>query len=222
MSQMADMIDHTLLAPDATTVGFNQLCQEANLHRFKTVCVPPMWVAHCSHQLLGHPTEVCTVIGFPLGYTFSKLKARETGLAIEHGADEIDMVMNISLAKEGRWRELEADVALVRSHCESKVLKVILETCLLTDAEIMNAAKACEQAGADFIKTSTGFSKSGASVHAVELMRKSVSSSVAIKASGGIRDLQTAKQMLAAGATRLGTSSGVAIVTGAQGESSNY
>lgn len=214
MSTIASMIDHTLLSPVATTKEYQTLCHEAVEYGFKTVCVPPRWVEFAANELKGHSSQVCTVIGFPLGYTYSDIKAIEATQAISLGVSEIDMVIPIYLAKEKKWRELEADIHTVKVACGSHPLKVILETCQLTDEEIIHACKASVNAGADFVKTSTGFSASGASLHAVKIMREVVGPGVGVKASGGIRDLESAEAMIAAGANRLGTSAGVAIIKG--------
>lgn len=219
---LADYIDHTLLAPEAIENQYKKLCAEAIQYSFKTVCVPPMWVSFCAEQLKNNYSKVCTVIGFPLGYTGTELKVIECEQVIKGGAAEIDMVMNISLAKEGLWDEVQQDIAAVRAACKSKTLKVILETCLLTDQEIVKACQVCEKAGANFVKTSTGFSKAGASEHATKLMRETVSKQVQVKSSGGIRDIASAKLMIAAGATRLGTSSGVLLMQGLTASAGSY
>lgn len=222
MTTIANMIDHTLLSPVAIQKEYEALCQEAIQYGFKTVCVPPRWVELAATLLKGHAPDVCTVVGFPLGYTYSDIKAIEATQAISLGAREIDMVIPVFLAKEKKWSELEADIHTVKIACGPHPLKVILETCQLSDEEIIGACKASVNAGADFVKTSTGFSTSGASLHAVKLMRETVGPTLGVKASGGIRDLETAKAMIAAGATRLGTSSGVAIVKGLQASEGSY
>lgn len=222
MNNIANMIDHTLLSPAAGAKEYQALCNEAVEYGFKTVCVPPRWVEFVAKLLSNHQSEVCTVVGFPLGYTFSDIKAIEATQAISLGASEIDMVIPIYLAKEKKWRELEADIHTVKVACTDHPLKVILETCLLTDEEIIHACKASVNAGADFVKTSTGFSKSGASLHAVKIMREVVGPDIGVKASGGIRDLESAQAMIAAGANRLGTSSGVSIIKGLKAAAGTY
>ncbi len=222
MNTISSTIDHTLLSPIATQKQYEVLCQEAIEFGFKTVCVPPRWVEFAASLLKGNDPEVCTVIGFPLGYTYSDIKAIEATQAISLGASEIDMVIPIYLAKEKKWSELEDDIRTVKLACASHTLKVILETCQLSDEEIINACLASVNAGADFVKTSTGFSTSGASLHAVKLMRETVGKDVGVKASGGIRDLESAEAMIAAGANRLGTSSGVSIIKGLEVKPGSY
>ena len=175
-------------------------------------------VAQARTLLEGCPVKVCTVVGFPLGAMSTRAKAYEAGSAVEDGADEIDMVINVGYVKDGDWDGVLDDIMAVREACKGKVLKVILETCLLTDDEIVRACRTAVRAGADFVKTSTGFSKGGATVHAVSLMRSTVGADVGVKASGGIRDAESARAMVEAGASRLGCSAGVAI---AKGESSD-
>jgi deoxyribose-phosphate aldolase len=217
-ADLAKTIDHTLLKATLTESELRTLCEEAALYHFKTVCVPPTWIKECVSFLAGSTTDVITVVGFPLGYSHTRAKALETEIAIEHGAKEIDMVLNVSFLKNARLQEMGVDVREVKAACGQIPLKVILETAYLTDAEKVEAAKICERAGADFIKTSTGFatgvSVTGATLADIQLLRKNLKPTTKIKASGGVRDLQTAIEFLAAGADRLGTSSGVQILNG--------
>ncbi|MBC7712650.1 MAG: deoxyribose-phosphate aldolase [Rhizobacter sp.] len=207
-------IDHTLLKPDATITQIHMLVEEAKQHRFFSVCVNPSYVATCAELLKGSGVQVCTVIGFPLGASSTAVKAFETVHAIKDGADEVDMVINIGALKSQKLLLVEEDIREVVFAAEGKVVKVIIETSLLTNEEKVIACQLAEKAGANFVKTSTGFSGGGATVEDITLMKESVSSTIGIKASGGIRDLEGAKKMLAAGATRLGTSAGVLIVKG--------
>lgn len=216
--KLTSIIDHTLLAADATSAQIARLCQEAREYSFASVCVNSCRVAQARTLLEGCPVKVCTVVGFPLGAMSTRAKADETRSAVEDGADEIDMVINVGYVKDGDWDGVLDDIMAVREACKGKVLKVILETCLLTDDEIVRACRTAVRAGADFVKTSTGFSKGGATVHAVSLMRSTVGADVGVKASGGIRDAESARTMVEAGASRLGCSAGVAI---AKGESSD-
>lgn len=216
--KLTSIIDHTLLAADATSAQIARLCQEAREYSFASVCVNSCRVAPARTLLEGCPVKVCTVVGFPLGAMSTRAKAYEAGSAVEDGADEIDMVINVGYVKDGDWDGVLDDIMAVREACKGKVLKVILETCLLTDDEIVRACRTAVRAGADFVKTSTGFSKGGATVHAVSLMRSTVGADVGVKASGGIRDAESARAMVEAGASRLGCSAGVAI---AKGESSD-
>lgn len=213
-ADLASIIDHTLLKPDATIREIEQLCREAVEHKFASVCVNPYWIPTVKPLLNGSGVKVCTVIGFPLGASLSKTKIAETRDAIEAGADEIDMVMNVGAALEGHWNFIEHEIHDIVSVAQGKTVKVILETCLLDQARIVEACKAAERGGATYVKTSTGFSKSGATVEAVKAMRGAVSCHIGVKASGGVRDRAAAEAMIEAGATRLGTSAGVAITTG--------
>jgi len=211
---IAHTIDHTLLSPEATSQEIDKLCAEARKYEFYSVCVPPSWVEHAKKYLGGSKVKVVTVISFPHGNDLSASKALASQEAKKAGADEVDMVMNLGWAKEGNWALVEKDIAEVVKAVKPMPVKVILETCLLSEDQIRKACHAATQGGAHFVKTSTGYSKSGATVQAVQLMRQSVPASVKVKASGGIRDLATALAMIEAGATRLGTSSGAAIVSG--------
>ena len=217
---LARMIDHTLLKPDATADQIAQLCFEARKYHFASVCVNPTNVKLCSDLLKGSDVEVCTVIGFPLGATSTEVKAFETQNAIDHGATEIDMVINIGALKAGDNDLVARDIQEVVkvAHKAGAIVKVIIETALLTDEEKVIASLLAKEAGADFVKTSTGFSSGGATVHDVALMRKAVGPELGVKAAGGIHSQEEAKQMIAAGATRLGASAGVKII---QGESKN-
>lgn len=228
--EIASFIDHTLLAPDAGVKSIIQLCQEAVRYGFASVCVNPVNVGVASNELADTGVKVCTVIGFPLGATATRDKANETKNAIKNGADEVDMVINIGAAKDGRFSEVGKDIATVVRAAKKTgeklnktiIVKVILETCLLDDDAIVNCCLCAKKAGADFVKTSTGFANpkgidgkplpNGASEHHVKLMYETVGESVKVKASGGIRTERMVIEMLEAGASRIGTSSGVNIV----------
>lgn len=216
---LATYIDHTLLKPDATVEEVDKLCAEALQQRFASVCVNGAWVKRCSEILKGSGVLVCSVIGFPLGAMASEVKAYEARRAIEDGACEIDMVQNVGALKSGFDEFVEKDIAMVADVCHrlGARLKVILETALLTDPEKVRACELAVRAGADFVKTSTGFSKGGATAADVALMRRTVGPRVGVKASGGVRDEAGAKAMIAAGATRIGASASVAIVRGGSG-----
>ena len=220
--QFASMIDHTLLKPNATQEEIGKLCQEARQYRFASVCVNPAYVGLCAKLLRGSDVKVCTVIGFPLGSTTPTVKAIEARDAIANGADEIDMVINIGALKSGNDSLVLEDIKAVREATRGKILKVIIETAYLTRDEKIRACKLSKEAGADFVKTSTGFGPGGATVEDVKLMREVVGPEMGVKASGGIRDCKTASEMIKAGATRLGTSASVAIVTGKKSETGKY
>ena len=210
---MAKAIDHTVLKPDAVPGDLEVLADEAMTHGFCAVCVNSCHVGLVAERMKGSDVHVCTVVGFPLGAMHPKAKAFEAEIAIENGAFEIDMVLNVGALKSGDQKTAEEDIIEVRQAVgEGRVLKVIIETCLLTDKEKVLACKIAEAAGADFVKTSTGFSSGGASVEDVRLMKKTVGDHMQVKASGGIKDWRTAAVMLRAGATRIGTSSGVTIL----------
>ncbi len=214
-SGVAGFIDHTLLKPEAKEGDIDRLCAEAREHRFASVCVNPCWVARCAHQLAGSGVKVCTVVGFPLGATLTEVKRTETRLAQDLGAEEIDMVLAVGLLKSGRQDEVERDIAAVVGALNpGTICKVILETCLLTDDEKRIACRLAVKAGAHYVKTSTGFSTGGATVHDIALMRAEVGPSIGVKASGGVKDRATLDQMVAAGATRVGASAGVKILRG--------
>jgi deoxyribose-phosphate aldolase len=219
---VASMIDHTLLKADATMEQIVHLCKEANVYKFASVCVNPTWVRLASEQLAGSEVKVCTVIGFPLGASTSETKAFETKNAIENGADEVDMVINIGALKDGNDTLVENDIKAVVDAAKGKALtKVIIETSLLTEEEKVRACQLAVKAGADFVKTSTGFSTGGATREDISLMRQTVGPEIGVKASGGVRNTEDAQTLIAAGATRIGASSGVAIVNGLTSES-NY
>lgn len=211
-AHIASMIDHTLLKADATKEQVLELCAEAAKYGFKSVCVNPYWVPFCAETLRGHPVEICTVIGFPLGASQPAIKAAEARMAVEQGATEIDMVVNIGALKSGQLDVVEADIRAVREAIPGVVLKVILETALLGDAEKINGCKASQAAGADFVKTSTGFSTGGATAPDVALMRRVVGDGTGVKASGGVRNQADAVRMIESGANRIGASAGVKIM----------
>lgn len=214
-TNLASMIDHTQLKPETQAEKINQICQEAKDNNFASVCVNPTWVSHCHELLKDSDVKVCTVIGFPLGATTSETKAFETKQAIENGATEVDMVINIGSLKDGRYEEVERDIqAVVDAANEQAIVKVIIETSLLSKDEKVKACELAKKAGADFVKTSTGFSGGGATVEDVRLMRLTVGPEMGVKASGGVRSLEDANAMIDAGATRIGASSGVEIVNG--------
>jgi deoxyribose-phosphate aldolase len=211
---LAKMIDHTLLKPDATADMIAQLCFEARKYQFASVCVNPTHVKLCAELLRGSDVKICTVIGFPLGATPTEVKVFETKNALENGATEIDMVINIGALKAGDNQLVARDIreVVTAAHAGSALVKVIIETALLNDEEKIVACLLAKEAGADFVKTSTGFSSGGATVHDVALMRQTVGPDLGVKAAGGIRTYQDAEQLVAAGATRLGASAGVKII----------
>ena len=210
---IASYIDHTLLKPDATGEQIDKLCQEAREYGFASVCVNPYYVARCVKNLKGTAVKVCTVVGFPLGATTMETKAFEALQAVASGAQEIDMVMNVCAMKSGHTKAIEQEIQALAAAVEDKaILKVIIETCLLTDEEKVQACRIARRCGANFVKTSTGFSTGGATVEDVALMKKAAGANVKVKASGGIRDYATAKAMIEAGADRIGASAGVSIV----------
>jgi deoxyribose-phosphate aldolase len=217
---VASMIDHTLLKPDATRTEIESLCREAAQFKFATVCVNPAWVADAARLLSGSGVGVCSVVGFPLGATTADVKGYETRRAIFDGAREIDMVINVGALKSGDLRVVERDIEAVTSPCrDCRVLsKVIIEAALLTDEEKITACTLAKAAGADYVKTSTGFGPGGATVADVALMRRVVGAEMGVKAAGGVRDLEGLKAMVAAGATRVGASAGVKIVQQSRGE----
>ena len=207
-------IDHTLLKADSRKEQIDKLLVEAKEYDFASVCVNPGWVEYCAKELADSDVKVCTVVGFPLGATTSATKAFETKDAIAKGADEIDMVLNIGAVKDGDYQLVEDDIRAVVEASGDKLVKVIIEACLLTDEEKVEACKASVRAGADFVKTSTGFSTGGATIADVRLMRETVGPDIGVKAAGGARSLADAEAFVEAGATRIGTSAGVAIVEG--------
>ncbi len=208
------LIDHTLLAPTATKSQIEKLCQEAKDNNFASVCVNGDYVELAAHLLNVEncDVKVCTVVGFPLGAMSTTAKVLEARQAIFDGADEIDMVINISWLKDKEYERLAYELGRMRRQCQNRLLKVILETCLLTDEEIVKACELCKEAGVDFVKTSTGFSTGGATVHAVKLMRETVGPEMGVKASGGVKTKKDLEDMVAAGATRIGTSHGVDLI----------
>ncbi len=218
--ELAKMIDHTILKANATQSDIEKLCDEAKKYNFASVCVNPYWVPLASDLLKNSTVKVCTVIGFPLGATSSESKAYETEIAILQGADEVDMVINVGAMKNNKTDIVENDILSVvnsarktgKTQNKNIIVKVILETCYLTKDEIKNACLCAKNAGADFVKTSTGFGTGGATTEDVALMKETVGETMQVKASGGIRDYETAIKMIEAGATRLGTSSGISIV----------
>jgi deoxyribose-phosphate aldolase len=217
---VASMIDHTLLKPEATRTDIEDLCREAAQFKFATVCVNPAWVATASRLLAGSGVGVCSVVGFPLGATTADVKAYETRRAIFDGAREIDMVINVGALKSGDLRVVERDIEAVAATCREcgALSKVIIEAALLTDDEKITACTLSKAAGADYVKTSTGFGPGGATAADVALMRRVVGADMGVKAAGGVRDLDGLKAMIAAGATRVGASAGVKIVQQARGE----
>lgn len=211
-------IDHTILKADATKEDVMKIIEEAKKYHFYSVCINPTWVSMAAKELKGEPVAVCTVIGFPLGANTSEVKAFEANNAIENGADEVDMVINIGELKDGNYDKVQKDIEAVVAAAKDKALvKVIIETSLLERDEKIKACELAKAAGADFVKTSTGFSTGGATVEDVKLMRETVGPEMGVKASGGIHNAKEAMAMIEAGATRLGASSGVAIMNGLSG-----
>lgn len=206
--------DHTILKADAKKEDIEKICKEAIEYNFASVCVNSYWTGYVAQLLKNSDVSVCTVVGFPLGAMSTKAKAYETSCAVEDGADEIDMVINVGELKAGNLEAVFEDIKAVRGQCEGKILKVIIETCYLTEDEKKTACELAVKAKADFVKTSTGFGCGGAAVEDVALMKRVVSGKAKVKASGGIRNRQTAKAMIEAGADRLGTSATIAIVEG--------
>ena len=220
---IASMIDHTALKPETTKAQIEKLCSEAIEFGFASVCVNPSYVSLCSQLLKDSKIKVCTVIGFPLGATTSAAKAYEASEAIQNGAREVDMVINVGAIKSGDLDYVKKDIEAVVQAAKGKALvKVILETCLLTDEEKKVCCRICKEAGADFVKTSTGFSTGGATVEDIKLMRDIVKPNLGVKASGGIRDYETAKAMVDAGASRIGASASVAIANKEKATGSGY
>jgi deoxyribose-phosphate aldolase len=216
-AELAGFIDHTLLKPEAVVSQFEQLCSEAVKYKFKSVCVNSSWIPLVARILRGTNVKICSVIGFPLGEMDTRSKAFEARNAIANGAHELDMVINVGALKSGNLKLVEEDIRAIKRACRStSVLKVILETGLLTDEEKIIACEISRKAGADFVKTSTGFSGTGATVHDVALMRRVVGPHMGVKASGGIRNYMQAVDLIHAGANRLGCGSSVEVITGAQ------
>ncbi len=214
-AELAGYIDHTLLKPEAGEEEINTLCDEAKEHAFFSVCVNSSWVSHCARRLQGSDVKVCAVVGFPLGAMAGRAKNFETRHAVEDGAREIDMVINVGALKSRKLKVVEEDIRWVRRACPRNViLKVIIEAALLSDEEKVIACQLAKNAGADFVKTSTGFSHHGATVKDVKLMRRTVGPKMGVKAAGGVRSFADALEMIASGATRIGTSSGIKIISG--------
>lgn len=209
---LAKYIDHTLLKPQAAREDIEKLCREARQYGFFSVCVNPYWVPFCKDQLKGSDVKVCTVIGFPLGANTTETKVFEAKDALKNGADELDMVINLGAVKNADWDTVLQDIKAVRAAGENFTLKVIIETSVLTQEEKVKACELCAQAGADFVKTSTGFTGGGATAEDVRLMRAHVPANMQVKASGGVRTREDFDAMVAAGATRIGASAGVKII----------
>ncbi len=222
-NDLASIIDHTLLKPESTEADIKRVCKEAIEYRFKSVCVNTHYVPLVSRLLSGSSVLTCGVVGFPLGASTTRAKVDETSDAIKNGANEIDMVINIGALKSGDWNIVKRDIEGVVNMARNRaIVKVILETSLLNDEEKIRACTIAKMAGADFVKTSTGFNSGGATVEDIKLMREVVGPSMGVKASGGVRDTETAKAMVAAGATRIGTSSGISIVKGTKAKAGTY
>ena len=213
------LFDHTILKADATEAAVAKICAEAKEYNFMSVCVNTYYTAFVAEQLKDSDVKVCTVVGFPLGQMSTKAKALETKCAVEDGADEIDMVLNVAALKDGKYDVVLEDIKAVKAACGKALLKVILETCLLTKEEIVKACELSVEAGADFVKTSTGFSTRGATAEDIALMRKTVGPDIGVKASGGVRDSKGAIAMVEAGANRIGASATIAILSGAKSDS---
>lgn len=216
--QISKFIDHTLLKADATSEQIEKLCNEARQYQFFSVCVNSFHVANCVKLLSGSDVKVCTVVGFPLGAMSTQAKAFETQQAIQDGANEIDMVINLGALKDKKDQVVIEDIQAVVAAADNRPVKVIIETSLINNEEKIRACQLSVQAGAHFVKTCTGFAGGGASVEDIELMKKTVAGKAFVKASGGIKDIKTAKSLIEAGADRLGTSSGVSLVLGLQSE----
>ena len=213
---IASMIDHTLLKPEATPAQIEKLCAEAAEYHFASVCVNPVYIPLAARLLKGTGVKVCCVVGFPLGAIAPEQKAAEAASCAAMGAEELDMVIHVGAAKAGDWALVQRDIEGVVKAAAGHTVKVIIETCLLTDKEKVKACEAAKAAGAHFVKTSTGFSTGGATTHDIALMRKTVGPEMGVKASGGIRDYETAMAMIEAGANRIGASAGIAIVAAAE------
>lgn len=220
---LAKYIDHTVLKADTPREAVLKVCEEAREHGFFSVCVNPWYVPLVKSALNGSSVKVCSVIGFPLGANTTTIKAQEAKQAIQDGADEIDMVINLAALKNGELDVVESDIRAVAESCSGKaLLKVIIESCLLTDAEKITACQLSVKAGADYVKTSTGFSTGGATVEDIRLMRSTVGPDIGVKASGGVRDRETALALVEAGASRIGASASVAIVSGEKATTGGY
>lgn len=221
-NEIAKFIDHTALNAEKTEQDILQLCEEAVENNFWSVCINSGFIPLAKQKLVNSNVKICTVVGFPLGANLSSVKAFEAQEAIKAGAEEIDMVINVGLIKSGKWDKVREDIETVLTACQGKLLKVILETCLLTKEEIIKACELCRDLNVGFVKTSTGFNKTGATVEDIALMRKTVGENIGVKASGGIRDTDTALAMIRAGATRIGASAGIAIINGLKDNTSIY
>ncbi len=213
---IAAMIDHTLLKPEATPAQIEKLCAEAAEYHFASVCVNPVYIPLAARLLKGTGVKVCCVVGFPLGAIAPEQKAAEAASCAAMGAEELDMVIHVGAAKAGDWALVQRDIEGVVKAAAGHTVKVIIETCLLTDEEKVKACEAAKAAGAHFVKTSTGFSTGGATTHDIALMRKTVGPEMGVKASGGIRDYEAAMAVIEAGANRIGASAGIAIVAAAE------
>jgi len=213
-NELAGMIDHTILKADATVSQIDKLCQEAKEYNFASVCVNSSWVPRCSENLDNSEVKVCTVIGFPLGSASTLAKAAEAAVAVEQGAEELDMVINVGQLIDGQYDFVRNDIAAVVDAANGMTVKVIIEICYLDNEQIVKACQLSKDAGAHFVKTSTGFGSGGATVEAIKLMRQTVGEDMGVKASGGIRKREDAVKMIEAGASRIGASAGIAIVEG--------
>ena len=223
MKNMAEYIDHTILNADATEAEVSKVCQEAAEYNFKTVCIQPYWIPFVKEELEGTGVGITTVIGFPLGANATETKVFEAKQALKDGATEVDMVINIGALKSADYDHVLKDIkAVVEAVAEEAIVKVIIETALLTKEEKIKASELSKKAGADFVKTSTGFSTGGATVEDIKLMRATVGPDLGVKASGGVRSYEDAKAMIDAGATRIGASSGISIVKGEESTDSSY
>lgn len=221
-NEIAKFIDHTALTAEKTEADILQLCDEALQHHFCSVCINSAYIPLAQQKLQGSDVKICTVVGFPLGANLTAVKAFEAQQAIAAGAQEVDMVINVGWIKSGKWEQVRSDIEAVLQACQGVTLKVILETCLLSKAEIVRACEICRELNVGFVKTSTGFNKGGATTEDIALMRQTVGDKLGVKASGGIRDTATALAMIEAGATRIGASAGIAIIHGLKDNSSTY
>ncbi|MEG9545763.1 deoxyribose-phosphate aldolase [Mannheimia sp. HC-2023] len=219
---IARFIDHTALTAEKTEQDILKLCDEAVEHNFFSVCINSGYIPLAKQKLQNTNVKICTVVGFPLGANLPCVKAFEAKEAIKAGAEEIDMVINVGLIKSNQWDSVKADIQAVLTACEGALLKVILETCLLTKEEITRACEICRTLGVGFVKTSTGFNTGGATVEDIILMRQVVGDNIGVKASGGVRDTETAMAMIKNGATRIGSSSGIAIINGLADNNATY
>ncbi|STO53650.1 deoxyribose-phosphate aldolase [Canicola haemoglobinophilus] len=221
-NEIAKFIDHTALTAEKTEQDILQLCEEAIEHGFFSVCINSGYIPLAKQKLKDTNVKICTVVGFPLGANLSSVKAFEAEQAIQAGAEEVDMVINVGWIKSAKWDQVRSDIATVLNACHGVTLKVILETCLLTKEEIIKACEICRDLNVGFVKTSTGFNKGGATVEDIKLMRQTVGETIGVKASGGVRDTETAIAMIEAGATRIGASAGIAIIKGLKADSGLY